>query len=76
MDKLPKEMVAHSRLIAKGNRIREVQRLLDLYGGQRTNWTKKSSPVFEDMGSYFEYHWYEHPDVGKVEIKLKEVSEK
>ena len=28
---------------------------------------KKSSPRFKDMGRECEYHWYEHPGIGRVE---------
>jgi len=30
---------------------------------------KKSSPTIEVAGEQFEYHWYEHPGIGRVEIK-------
>jgi hypothetical protein len=39
-----------------------------------TQWIKKSSPCFEVSGEYYEYHWYEHPSIGRVEIKQKPVS--
>ncbi len=69
-------MLAQSRVIAKGLRIRDVQRLVTDYGGRAAKWTKKSSPVFESDGVLYEYHWYEHYGIGCVEIKLKEVSDK
>ncbi len=68
--------MAQSRVIARGKRIREVDRLLDQYGGQRSKWLKKSSPVFEKDGARFEYHWYEHHGIGRVEIKVKKVAER
>ena len=34
---------------------------------------KKSSPPFEIKGERVEYHWYEHPGIGKVEMKRKQV---
>jgi hypothetical protein len=37
---------------------------------------KKSSPRFEIAGEYFEYNWYEHPGIGKVELKRKRVSQR
>jgi hypothetical protein len=73
---LTKELIAKSRVIAKGNRIRDVQRLLDEYGEKRANWVKKSSPVFEYDGIRYEYHWYEHHGIGRFETKFKEVAEK
>lgn len=67
-------MLAQARVIARGNRIRDVQRLIDTYGGMKSKWTKKSSPRFEIAGVVCEYHWYEHPGIGRVE--LKRVSER
>jgi hypothetical protein len=52
-------MLAQARVIAKGNRIRVVQRLVSRYGGRAAKWTKKSSPQFDIDGELFEYHWYE-----------------
>jgi len=66
-------MVAQSRVIAKGLRIRDVQRLVQQYGGRASKWSKKSSPAFETDGSFYEYHWYEHYGIGRFEVKLKEV---
>jgi len=40
-------MIAQSRVIAKGRRIRDLPRLAEKYGGTPSKWTKKSSPVFE-----------------------------
>lgn len=67
-------MIAQSRVIAKGRRIHDVQRLVNTYGGKASQWVKKSSPPFEISGHNYEYHWYEHPSVGRVEVKRKEVS--
>ena len=66
-------MLVQSRVIAKGKRIRDLARLLQLYGGQSSKWVKKSSPLFEDNAKHYEYHWYEQHGVGRFEIKLKEV---
>lgn len=68
-------MLSQARVIAKGRRIRDVQRLAESYGGRPSKWVKKASPCFEDAGRSYEYHWYEHPDIGRVEVKLKGVSE-
>ena len=66
-------MIAQSRVIAKGKRIRDVRRLVEKYGGKSSNWVKKSSPRFE-MGVYrYEYHWYEHPGIGPVELKRRQI---
>ena len=67
-------MLAQARVIAKGKRIRDVERLVERYGGRPSKWVKKSSPRFDIAGEHFEYHWYEHPGVGKVEVKRKQVS--
>jgi hypothetical protein len=69
MDKLPRRLLAQSRVIAKGRRIRDVQRLIETYGGRKSKWVKKSSPRLEIGGEQYEYHWYEHPGIGRVELK-------
>lgn len=61
-------MISRSRVIAKGNRIRDVQRLVQEYGGRSVNWVKKSSPQFEIAGHLYEYH-----GLGRFEIRRKEV---
>jgi len=70
---LTPRMLAQSRVIAKGNRIRDVQRLVADYGGASSQWVKKSSPRFEVNGIEYEYHWYEHAKIGRVELKRKQV---
>ncbi len=72
---LTRRMLARARVIAKGRRIRDVNRLIARYGGRPSKWVKKSSPRFELAGEHFEYHWYEHPGMGKVEIKRKRVDQ-
>ncbi|MCC7019090.1 MAG: hypothetical protein IT332_05015 [Ardenticatenales bacterium] len=74
MDELLPWMTATSRVIARGRRIRDAQRLVATYGGQVSRWVKKSSPQFDENGRTFEFHWYEHPGIGRVEIKRKEVT--
>ena len=66
---LTQSMISQSRVIAKGNRIRDVHRLVDTYGGRPSRWVKKSSPAFEVDGLQCEYHWYEHPGIDRVELK-------
>ncbi len=73
---LTKELIAQSRVIANGERIRDVQRLVDRYGGRRSKWIKKSSPAIDRKGNLCEFHWYEHHGIGIFETKLKVVSEK
>ena len=74
--KLTRRMLAQARVIAKGRRIRDVRRLLASYGGRPSKWVKKSSPRFDVKGEYFEYHWYECPGIGKVEMKRKQVKQR
>ena len=71
---LTSRILAQSRVIAKGNRIRDVQRLVETYGGKPSKWVKKSSPRFEIAGRQYECHWYEHPGIGRVELKRKQVN--
>lgn len=37
-------------------------------------YAKKSSPEFERTGERFEYRWYEHPGIGRVELKEKRIN--
>jgi hypothetical protein len=39
------------------------------YGGRDSKWVKKSSARIEIAGEYYELHWYEHPGIGRVEVK-------
>jgi hypothetical protein len=71
---LTARLLAQSRVIAKGKRIRDARRLVSRYGGRVAGWVKKSSPLVETERQEFEYHWYEHPDIGKVELKRKRVN--
>jgi hypothetical protein len=72
---LTKEMLARSRVIAKGRAIREVERLVRLYGGKVSLWLKKSSPPLEMEGRIYEFHWYEQHGIGRFEVKIKEVKD-
>ena len=67
--KLTGRIRSESRVIAKGLRIREVERLVAQYGGKASKWVKKSSPQLEVAGKHIEYHWYEHPGIGRFETK-------
>jgi hypothetical protein len=69
--KLTRQQLAQSRIIAKGTRIRDVQRLLNDYGGTASKWVKKSSPPLMIENRPAEVHWYEHPGIGRVEEKIK-----
>jgi hypothetical protein len=71
--KLTRRTLATSRVIAKGRGIRDVNRLVRAYGGTHAGWTKKSTAVFYRDRRPWEYHWYEHPGIGRVETKLIDV---
>ncbi len=70
---LTEELIARSRVIAKGRGIRDIKRLIQEYGGKPSMWAKKSSPPVEVCGEMYEYHWYEHHGIGRFEIKIKKV---
>ena len=72
--KLTGRMLSQSRVIAKGKRIRDVKRLVAQYGGTASKWFKKSSPQLEIAGRSFEYHWYEHPGIGRFEVKEVQIN--
>ncbi|MEP6708265.1 MAG: hypothetical protein ABJC05_12135 [Pyrinomonadaceae bacterium] len=61
--------MSEARVIAKGKRIRDVRRLVTQYGGRASKWVKKSSSRIEIADEYFELHWYEHPGIGRFEVK-------
>jgi len=67
-------MLSQARVVAKGIRIRDVRRLVAQYGGRASKWVKKSSPRIEIDLEYFELHWYEHPGLGRVEVKQVRVN--
>ena len=68
---LTKDIIARSRVIARGRGIRDLRRLLQEYGGKPALWVKKSGPPIEIEGEMCEYHWYEHEGIGRFEIKKK-----
>lgn len=73
---LTPKLLAQSRVVAKGNRIRDVQRLVMTYGGKTASWVKKSTPMIELEQEIIEYHWYEHPRIGRVEVKRKVIQQR
>ena len=68
---LTKRQLSQSRVIARGKRIRDVQRLVEDYGGIARNWVKKSSPPLFIEGRLAEVHWCEHHGIGRFEEKIK-----
>jgi hypothetical protein len=67
--KLTRRLLAQSRIIAKGRHIREINRLVAQYGGRPSKWVKKSSPQIQIVNKTIEYHWYEHPGIGRFEVR-------
>lgn len=67
------KVVSTSQTIAKGSRIRQVNRLVEQYGGSKRNWSKRKG--WDDDGT--EWHWYEnlHDSIGRKEWKIKRVVE-
>lgn len=54
--------------------IREIGRLLQDYGGNYSKWSKMKGNGIVDIGGEdynVEIHWYEEPNVGKVEMRVK-----
>ena len=68
---LTQQQLSQARVIAKGNRIREVRRLVKQYGGTNKNWVKKSSQPFLIDNKLAEVHWYEQHGIGRFEEKIK-----
>jgi hypothetical protein len=54
--------------------IRDVRRLVARYGGRASKWVKKSSPRIEIDMEFIELHWYEHPGLGRFEVKQVRVN--
>ena len=59
-------MHSTARIIAEGRRIHKVDQLVAKFGGQANKWVKMSA--VDAAGR--EIHWYQHPGIGKVGIKL------
>ena len=72
---LSRKMLSDARVIAKEERIRDVQRLVTQDGGRASRWVKKSSPQFEVAGARFDYDWSEHQGVGRFETRHVRVNE-
>jgi hypothetical protein len=70
---LSRQTLSLSRVIARGRRIRDIERLVRQYGGKASRWLKKSSPAFPVGDDLYEHHWYEHPGIGRRELKRKKV---
>ncbi|MDE6605107.1 MAG: hypothetical protein K2O31_07295 [Clostridia bacterium] len=57
--------------------IREVDRLVEKYGGKAENWQKiKAIGTIEHSNGEIEeieIHWYEEPQIGRVKLKEKKI---
>lgn len=74
--KLTRRILSQSRVIARGRHIREVKRLVAQYGGRASKWVKKSGPPIEIAGKKIEHHWYEHPGIGRFEVKEVRINQR
>ena len=67
--------ITHKETFAEGSKIRELNRLVDCYGGK--NWKKRKGfgTIRFANGETIqaELHWYEANGIGKVELKIKEL---
>lgn len=65
----------NEKVIARGEEIDDVKRLLQFYGGDVSGWRKvknrASVVINDDYEDEAEIHWYEHDKVGRVDYKVK-----
>lgn len=69
--------IRDAKTIARGNGIRELKRLLRIYGKGRWRKRKGFATIRMPDGSTreAEIHWYEATGIGKREFKLKRILE-
>ena len=74
----PELLNPKTKFIAGAGRERQIDCidwLVDKHGGDRVKWTKEKGfgLVEDEYGELrrVELHWYQEPDVGKVEMKIK-----
>ena len=67
--------IRDAKTIARGNEIRELKRLLRIYGKGRWRKRKGFTTIRMPDGSTHEaeIHWYEATGIGKREFKLKRI---
>jgi hypothetical protein len=68
--------ITNPKTFAQGSKIRELNRLIDTYGGKSWKKCKGYATIrLLDSGELLsaELHWYEAHGVGKVELKIKEL---
>jgi hypothetical protein len=70
--------ITNRRTIAVGNRIRELNRLVTMYG--RDHWRKMSGEAVIELKNgniyYAEIHWYEAHGIGMKDMGVKKFLEK
>jgi hypothetical protein len=71
--KLTRKQLSQARVIARGKKIRAIERLMVEYGGDGKGWVKKSSQPFYWDDHLVEIHWYEHQAIGRFEEKVKQL---
>ena len=76
--KLAKQLASEAQMAEKGRVIigsgtlKEASRLAHQYGGNTSDWVKKTSSSFTKNGTTFETHWYENISNGmRTEFKTK-----
>lgn len=66
---------ANAEIIARGEGIDDIARLLQFYGGSKAGWRKmkNTAEVADDYDepNHADIHWYEHDEAGKVDYKIK-----
>ncbi len=60
-----KDMASNSKTIAQGSKIRKVRGIVSEFGGKAKRWSKKKT--WDASGQ--EWHYYEHPGIGRVGMK-------
>lgn len=65
-------IIEDSEIIIVNKRIRDRHLLADRYNVSVDGWEKVSSDcLFDKDGAPYKIHWYEHPNLGFVECKIK-----
>jgi len=67
--------ISNIETIAVGNSIREINRLIKIYGDGRWRKMKGLANIMFDNGTIYlaEIHWYEAHGIGKKEFKIKSI---
>ncbi|MBQ9428609.1 MAG: hypothetical protein IJU41_03585 [Clostridia bacterium] len=71
----PSDHTMAGRGCKTGRKIDEIDRLTDTYKCDAAGWQKEKAryEVYDENGNIrvVELHWYQHPDIGRVEYKVK-----